>query len=314
MNCFKCLKAIGNDNHSIKCDICDSLFHSRTSCTNIEENFLKSILRYRDTVLWLCERCKSSSPIALIRQIPKLVDTLNNLSAKVDKMANAKPSYAEVASPTAVSSNFAQPHNGVDSNSTVSALQEISERQRREQNLVFVNLSANKDAKMAVVDYCVSHLNVSEVKKEEVLYARYIAPKATDKSSITIARFRSKELRDRILTAAKQRSKQDIANSRIYVNPDLTKVQREEFSRLRAEVARRNAAGERVRVMGSRIVKIRDTAASASTENKKDSVAASAKSVQKQPRVRNGQLKTRPAEESDTEERVDLNAAISNDE
>jgi DNA uptake protein ComE-like DNA-binding protein len=229
-------------------------------------------------------------------------------------MANAKPSYAEVASPTAVSSNFAQPHNGVDSNSTVSALQEISERQRREQNLVFVNLSANKDAKMAVVDYCVSHLNVSEVKKEEVLYARYIAPKATDKSSITIARFRSKELRDRILTAAKQRSKQDIANSRIYVNPDLTKVQREEFSRLRAEVARRNAAGERVRVMGSRIVKIRDTAALASTENKKDSVAASAKSVQKQPRVRNGQLKTRPAEESDTEERVDLNAAISNDE
>jgi len=172
---------------------------------------MKGILRYRDTVLWLCERCKSTSPITLIRQIPKIVDNLNNLSAKVDKMANAKPSYAEVASPTAVSSNFAQSSNGVASNHTVSALEEMSERQRREQNLVFVNLSANKETKMAVVEYCVSHLGLNDLKKEDVFFARYIAPKATGKSSITIARFRSKELRDRILTAAKQRSKEEIS-------------------------------------------------------------------------------------------------------
>lgn len=84
------------------------------------------------------------------------------------------------------------------------------------------------------------------------------------------------------------------------------------FSRMRALVARRNAACQSVRVMGSRILKIRDTAALSSTENKNDRMAASAKSAQKQLRVRTGQLKTRLAEDLDADEHVDLNAAFSN--
>lgn len=70
---------------------------------------------------------------------------------------------------------------------------------------------------------------------------------------------------------------------------------------MRANVARRNAAGERVRVLELRIVKIRDSAAAGSTASKKNSLLASRKTAKKCAFKRDGKLKTREAYDSNTE-------------
>lgn len=65
-------------------------------------------------------------------------------------MVNAKPSFANVALLAAL--NFAPFHICVHYQSSVLAFKTISERQSCVMNIVFVNLSANKNAKIAVLD------------------------------------------------------------------------------------------------------------------------------------------------------------------
>lgn len=75
---------------------------------------------------------------------------------------------------------------------------------------------------MAVFDFCVSHLDVSELKKENVFYARYIAPKASGKYSITIAGFPSKSFViafQQLLNDARMMKSSILTSTLIYIKP-----------------------------------------------------------------------------------------------
>lgn len=103
---------------------------------------------------------------------------------------------------------------------------ELDDRQRRAKNLVFVGLSEGDDPKRSVINFCATNLS-SPLGEDAVIKAWKTKPKENGKKPLIIAIFKNTEIRDKILESAKRRPRQVQQGSWVFVNPDLTVLQRE---------------------------------------------------------------------------------------
>lgn len=89
--------------------------------------------------------------------------------------------------------------------------------------------------------------------EDSIVYSWSTKP-GQNSNPLIIAKFSDSEVRSRILNAAFKRPRASGTQSRVFVNPDLTPLQRRQLRELRVEAKRRTENGESVRVQGFKIV------------------------------------------------------------
>lgn len=94
-------------------------------------------------------------------------------------------------------------------------------------------MDGDSDAPKKVVEFCSKELNIN-ITSNQLAFARQIKPKNSESKHLVIAKFYSLELRDTVYGAGRKRSINDVQRSGVYVNADLTPLQRERLRDLRA--------------------------------------------------------------------------------
>ena len=71
-NCATCNRKVKNDNKFVCC-ICNKTLHLTTECTEFEKNTIEVLVKLKDNLIHICNRCK-----------PKKQDFLSNLESKLE--------------------------------------------------------------------------------------------------------------------------------------------------------------------------------------------------------------------------------------
>lgn len=134
---------------------------------------------------------------------------------------------------------------------------ELEERKYRSCNAVFYGLPISNDPMETVSKACKESLKMEMDVRATIKKVWVLKSTSKDKVPLVIARFASPEARDNVLQAARKRPFGDVKKSGLYVNPDLTKMERDARKQLKAELRLRHDAGEKVAIRGLRIVAAR---------------------------------------------------------
>lgn len=83
--CTTCHKKANIGEKYLTCGICKNFCHG--NCENLSDKSLNAILNVKEFVIWICAACKSKDAINLLLLIPKLVDSQQQLSEQIQKLA-----------------------------------------------------------------------------------------------------------------------------------------------------------------------------------------------------------------------------------
>lgn len=238
--CIKCSSTIGKEKF-LKCDLCEEHFHPK--CVNIDNPTITKILSIRSQILWLCPECKDSSPLQILKAVPKLMRIQENLVKEVEEIKVKLQETQEEKSSEA--SNVKKKYTMQDMST------ELDQRKWKSSNLVFVGLQDSSDAKKAVSEFCMKSLGIPDIQNT---ISRVWLKGSKDKPPLVIARFSDTNVQDQILRTARKRPKESNKTSRIYVNEDLTQMQRDSLKRMVQEVRELRSEGKNARIFGGRVI------------------------------------------------------------
>ena len=247
-SCGGCRKPIKGS--SIQCNVCRLWFDLR--CSGADQHtidFLNSPSGQKGSVHWYCGPCESGSKelqemvVALTRRVSHIetkVDDLkksvDTISSKIDGLSTADVSTNNSGSATNATS---KPTAGM----VVEIATEIKEREKKLLDVVFVgNVAKEKVSKF---------LNYAECEDTSIKEIKTKADKP-----LFIVTLKTVEQKWLLVKKARGISQSKDGMENIYVNPDLTKTEREVQYQLRQEAKRRRSLGESVKMSRGKIVKL----------------------------------------------------------
>ncbi|KAJ3651514.1 hypothetical protein Zmor_017549 [Zophobas morio] len=160
MLCLKCKTAIDDKSDSfIKCDCCNRPIHS--SCSELSAQELKCFALRSSTrrLKYICATCEQG-----VQQIPKLIAMIDNLQAEIEELKKNINNIIPSAPTNITTSN-------IPFIETEKIINELSERKKRECNLIIYNVIENcvsKDQQI-VADTNLVHDLLNELNNTEIL-------------------------------------------------------------------------------------------------------------------------------------------------
>lgn len=246
INCNLCNSKCDHEK-SLLCNICEKYYHGQ--CVNVSKASFDLLQKLRNSILWMCPSCKQIGS-KLVKMVSTRFERQSTMEADIADLKEKVSSLSQSDSSTVRITE--QSTENCLSNEKLAS--ELEDRNRRAQNAIISGLAVGNDLSVDVAKF-VDTLNVNK-SADNILKVWKLSKSSDNKSSLIGVRFKSVDVRDSILRAARARPRQSVLESRIYVNPDLTLWQRERLKNAKAEFKRRKAAGEKVRLKGLEIVEL----------------------------------------------------------
>ena len=277
--CGGCRKLVRTTQSGLQCSLCKLWYHAK--CADASEtlvNFLKSEEGQKASIHWYCRACEQGSQklfeqmvvvdrrlTAVENQLCEIKGSMKSLSQsqqdsssvvieKVEEIKNAVASVNErldgleggkMNSGGQGEQDLNRVGTGTRSNELITEVaNELRERERRALNVVFAGEVTREKVDLFVQAVGVeAPNNVVEIKTQQknMLYIVFMKTEREKWSLISKARTISQ-------------TKDGLQN--IYVNPDLTKTERNNQYLLRPEVRARRQHGEKVKISKGKVIQI----------------------------------------------------------
>ena len=242
--CGKCNNIVKDEAASMQCEACFTWFHLKPCCNidrtkykALEENDLLSVIR------WFCNKCDKS----ILKFSSELAEIKERLCALEHKSSSS--SEVKVAMKEVVHDHFTE-QSDLDRrkcNVIVHGLPEpASETEGTDGESRTATTQEKRDADIAKFVSIGVDAPVCRVTQEDILTTfRLGAPRDDGKPRPVCVKLSNADTRRRLLTNAKTlRHSSTQWHKSIYVNPDLTVVQRQQDRAAREELRRRRQDGE----------------------------------------------------------------------
>ena len=247
MSCKQCRNAISDSDKSMKCDLCEAVFHIQ--CIGISATNY-TVMSKSKNLHWFCDSCNHDQVMNEIKelrnfksQISKLNEKMDNLAAKVDRNET---------------SDFQQ-NVGMQREDIVDIIREEREIEKRNASLCLFNFPESQNDEEMIRKLCTDQLGLSgdEIPISEVLRVGS-ADSNPQRPRILILKLSSQDARRAILRNAPKLRNYVPSNStlKVYISPDYTRKQREFQKALRSELQTRRANGEQVVIRGDKIIQL----------------------------------------------------------
>ena len=243
--CTTCDEKVDTGDKFITCDLCNNSVHA--SCENLDSKKLAKILSVKDDVVWFCGPCKAKNPLNLLKMIPNLVKNQEHLEKELEALKSKVQTIAQNNSHEVAATSVPSPKPLTD------MFKEFELRRTKAMNVVMVGMKIEgEDLRTPIVEFIKKNLGIDINNTLSFIH------KTKGERPLMILKFNNQQARDQVLSDSKKlfRSSDDNVR-RVFLNPDLTIIQRMEFKKLREELKRRRAAGERVTIRGDSIVTLR---------------------------------------------------------
>ena len=247
--CGGCNKTIKGK--AVECSICKLWFEMK--CSGVDEasaNFLLSPAGQKSSIHWYCKSCDSSSKklhemvtaandrMTVIEQkVDQITEALKNLSVKLenaiftrDAVTSQQNAQTNVPSQTIMVSEIAN---------------ELKEREKRALNVVF----SGAETKEKVINFIKAGGFDEPTKITEIT--------TQSKKQLFIVTMTTESVKWALIGKARRLSNTNDDLKNIFVNPDLTKSERDLQFKLREEVRHRRSLGESVKISKGKVVIIK---------------------------------------------------------
>ena len=235
-NCGTCNRPVKSNQSGIQCDLCQIWFHAK--CCNANEQlvkFLESEAGQSSNLHWYCRSCEAGSR----RILEKLVVMDERLSTVENQVGEIKGKLDQLDSKL---DGTSKKNDNPKPQFISEVVEEIREREKRALNVVFSGeVTKEKVDRFVEVQGGESPSKVLEVETKS-------------KKKLYIVTLKSERQKWALIGKAKQITQSTEGLKDIYVNPDLTKSEREIQFNLREEVRRRRLQGESVKIKRGKIV------------------------------------------------------------
>lgn len=227
-SCFKCDLLVKEGDKYVSCDGCTQKFHY--SCSNLTTSELRVIeLKTKRSLKFLCDVCQEG--LRLIPIIKKRMDTLED---RFRRLEDELTTYKAAATGDSASNGGLPLLN----NRSDEIMSEVFERQKRANNVMIFNYGLTESEQEAahlsnfLTDLCAQPVSVTKVM-------RLGKPNRNGHKPLKVVLTCPQEVSHILLNKSKLRS-----THRIYVEADLSPLQRYELSQVREELRTRRANGE----------------------------------------------------------------------
>lgn len=239
--CGACRKVVKEKEQGIQCNSCQFWFHA-PKCAEVKDtllDFLASDDGQSANISWYCKICGVTSKklfeqmVAIDVRLTTVEDKLRDISSKIDELVlNSRSSTP--SPPPAVSGGMAPQALSAVTN-------ELREREKRAANAVFVgNVSETQIKTIADKAGIEQPLKIVKVGKPENFFY--------------IATFKSENEKWHLVAKARAICMSNEGLKGIFVNPDLTKAERDHQYLLRKELRERKLNGEDVIIKKGAVV------------------------------------------------------------
>jgi hypothetical protein len=255
--CNTCKKKVVKE--GLKCDYCDTWSHRECERITPEEYTLLKNPRFP----WYCTTCHQKA-VDVVKFIGGIKEEHEAMKKRLDEVEKKLTKVDDMeATVQELSCNFAD--------KVKESLTEITQQEARRNNLVVSNLpertkaneedesdEESEDTTGLVTELITEGLGLDSIK---IGSAKRVPEKRRDdgKPRIIIVAMDDKEDKHEVLKASKklrESTKQEW--KKVYINPDLTKLQREKDFQLRQELKRRKEAGEKDLIIKSGRIIMKD--------------------------------------------------------
>jgi len=248
--CLICKKNVGNSK-SVECQVCEQWVH--TTCENLNEEIYKLLLAQRKSkgggIRWMCTSCSCANE-RLNNKILALEDKMNEMSNQMNentaKVSKASSDIRDIQEDLKITKDaqLSMPEQAQEM-----VLEELANRERKKSNLVIYNVAESESedpqermrtdmrAIQDIMNTIRAEVNVSKEHNTDTKFCVRIGERSSNPRPLLVG-FVSEEIKIKVLNNAKflKNSKYDD----ISLAPDLTSKQRQEDTRMRGEVQRKN--------------------------------------------------------------------------
>ena len=240
MRCVKCKSEIDESkvNSFIKCDGCNKFFHIPCSeLTAPEVKCLESRPASKRRMKYICLDCEQG-----VHQVPKLIAMVHDLQVEIEKLKSLNTTALESASSSTCNDSSLWTVEKI--------VQEISERSKRECNLIIYNVQepeglSKQDqttSDMILVNDMLTQLNITQPASHPLRLGKFIAS-ATYRSRPLRVRLNS--VNDVVTVLKKFKNLQGLDKwNNIRVSRDRTPMQINLYKSVKEELGRRLSLGE----------------------------------------------------------------------
>jgi len=240
--CTKCEVGVEEDQDSIECGFCKGWCHK--SCSKLSDEKFRFLVRGRgEEILWACENCREEDKQENKSRLEAKVD---NLTTLMTSMLTRLVELEEKRSESNVEGKIQQEVEKKVSE----AFEEMKERDSRKLNLILVNVPESEaetgeerqKEDIRRVEELVGKLEVQVADigiANPTRLGHRVIGKASKPRVLRIS-VKSEEAKKTLLTKAKKLSDDSVPKAKkVYINSDRTLKDRQEFKKLRDELARR---------------------------------------------------------------------------
>lgn len=228
-SCSKCTKIINDRSPGLQCVFCEKFFHGKCLSLNKEQ---LSVFNDVPGTFYKCEECRLKNVKQTgdeNMQYHELLQAIKSLQSLVESMQEELKTLKEKK----------------ESENMESIINEISDRQRREKNILIYNLETTGD----------SNLNSQETDMKKVVdILKSIAPKVTKVINVSrLGKTHSNKphplkvqlaTKEDVYEILKNKHKLKQMNMNIQISTDKTYLQRQYFKKILAELSNRKQNGE----------------------------------------------------------------------
>ena len=247
-HCFECCDPFEDEDESLQCDGCT--VHIHRVCAGVDPNDYEILSRGNPNIVFNCTHCLKKKG-----DENKRVESLESkFSSMLDAITDLKANLITQLDKT-IDDKLNERLKGVEENVAMQVRQEVSEmteRERRRLNVIIQNVpeSTKEEKEEKQKDDAARVLemfkNVEDVKQEEISDPVRLPSKSDDRPRVIKVSFKSETTKQKILRNYFQTLNKKGTNPKecIYINNDLTPIQRKEEKTLRDDLKRRREAGE----------------------------------------------------------------------
>ena len=251
--CKECNEEAGEG--TICCDRCNGWFHR--VCAGLDEEDFRVLSKPHKAINWLCEDCnknkdKESKRFSNIEQkMEQLIDMMTEFRGLKKEFDDMKEKFGKLENSLATKSKIDDKVEDMVDAKIQEALDEQRVKESKKLNLIVVNLRES------------SHTDIKEEKendkKEVEELIREILPDESigvydpirlgrrnigNRPRLLRVSVKDEKAKWSIIKNAHKLNQNNRRQHKIYINPDATQKEREEYKKLKEELERRKAEGE----------------------------------------------------------------------
>ena len=262
-NCGECRVDIKDSEKNIECSACRQYVHR--VCADLDKDEFRILSKGNQGILWNCKACLTSkgNEVKKLLRLEERVDKMMELlTSKFENLEETLINKIEGKMTTKIEEKVKEVEERLTSQ-IKERLEETQEREKRKCNLVLWNvpesIKENSEEKRQEDTRKVEEIfkNIVEIDQGEVENPVRIG-KVGDLPRLLRVSLKSEDKKNAILRNARKlnQGKRD-QKSRIYINPDLTPLERQKEKELRDQLkARRDGGEEGIAIRFGKIIKV----------------------------------------------------------